>query len=165
MSEVERLRAALRGAIANRAMIYLHVYQAIARRHGEDDAVAILKDAIYARGCEVGRLFGHLEPTDMVGIRDAFMDFLPDHDLLEPDVRRADAGGVDIKFGRCPLKEAWIEAGLPAQDVARLCEIAGVIDNGTFEAAGFAFSAETWKPGEDGCCFLHIRPGGEDAAG
>jgi hypothetical protein len=34
-----------------------------------------------------------------------------------------------------------------------------VVDNGTFEAAGFAFSAKTWQPGDDGCCFLHIRPG------
>ncbi|HEV8587176.1 MAG TPA: hypothetical protein VGT02_19615 [Methylomirabilota bacterium] len=33
------------------------------------------------------------------------------------------------------------------------------VDNGTFEAAGFVFSADTWQPGRDGCCHLHIRPG------
>jgi hypothetical protein len=57
------------------------------------------------------------------------------------------------------LKDAWREAGLPDADVARLCQIAGRIDNGTFEAAGFEFSADTWQPGRDGCCSLHIRPG------
>ncbi len=158
MTEVERLKAALRGAIANRAMVYLHVFQAIAKRHGDDEAAAILKEAIYARGCEIGRLFADVEPTDMAGIRDAFLAFLPDHDLLAPEVH-ADANGVDIKFHRCPLKEAWTEAGLSAPEIARMCEIAGVVDNGTFEAAGFTFSAETWQPGQDGCCFLHIRPG------
>jgi len=159
MAEVQRLKAALRGAFANRAMAYLHFFKAIAKRHGEDEAAEIMKEALYARGCEIGRLFGHVEPTDMEGIRDAFLDFIPDHDLLDPEVRRADAGGVDIKFHRCPLKEAWAEAGLSEPDIAKLCEIASVVDNGTFEGAGFEFSAETWKPGEEGCCFLHIRPG------
>ena len=27
------------------------------------------------------------------------------------------------------------------------------------ESAGFTFSADTWQPGRDGCCHLHIRPG------
>ncbi len=69
------------------------------------------------------------------------------------------AEALDIKFHACPLKEAWQAAGLPEERIATLCRIAGVVDNGTFEAAGFAFSAETWQPGEDGCCFLHVRPG------
>ena len=29
-----------------------------------------------------------------------------------------------------------------------------------FEAAGFEFFADTWQPGGEGCCYLHIRPGG-----
>ena len=70
-----------------------------------------------------------------------------------------DAGGLDIKFHACPLKEAWLEAGMSEAKVAKLCHIAGVVDNGTFEAAGFAFSADTWQPGDEGCCFLHVRPG------
>ena len=38
--------------------------------------------------------------------------FVPDGGrMFEPEVTRADAGGVDIKFHRCPLKEAWLEAG------------------------------------------------------
>jgi hypothetical protein len=45
------------------------------------------------------------------------------------------------------------------EKIATLCRIAGVVDDGTFEAAGFNFSADTWRPGEEGCCFLHIRPG------
>ena len=29
--------------------------------------------------------------------------------------------------------------------------------NGTFEGAGFGFSADTWQPNAEGCCRLHIR--------
>ena len=43
--------------------------------------------------------------------------------------------------------------------MATLCRIAAKVDDGTFESAGFRFSADTWKPGGDGCCCLHIRPG------
>jgi hypothetical protein len=28
-----------------------------------------------------------------------------------------------------------------------------------FEAAGFRFRADTYQPGGEGCCFLHVRPG------
>jgi L-2-amino-thiazoline-4-carboxylic acid hydrolase len=78
---------------------------------------------------------------------------------FQPEVRRCDAGGLDIKFHACPLKEAWQAAGFAPEKIATLCRIAGVVDDGTFAAAGFSFSAETWRPGEEGCCFLHIRPG------
>ena len=72
---------------------------------------------------------------------------------------RCDAEGLDIKFHRCPLKQAWLDAGLPEEEVATLCRIAAQVDNGMFEAAGFRFHADTYQPGGEGCCFLHIRPG------
>ena len=48
---------------------------------------------------------------------------------------------------------------MPEADIATLCHVAGRIDDATFEAAGFAFHADTWRPGGEGCCYLHIRPG------
>ena len=45
------------------------------------------------------------------------------------------------------------------KEVAKLCRIAATVDNGTFEGAGFKFHADTWEPGREGCCHLHIRPG------
>ena len=101
-------------------------------------------------------------PRDIAGLRAAFIAFIPDGGrVFEPEVKRCDAGGLDIKFHACPLKEAWLGAGMSEEKVAGLCSIAGVVDNGTFEAAGFDFHADTWRPGDEGCCFLHIRPKGE----
>ena len=59
----------------------------------------------------------------------------------------------------CPLKQAWLDAGLAEEEVAALCRVAAQVDSGLFEAAGFRFHAETYRPGGEGCCFLHVRPG------
>ena len=56
------------------------------------------------------------------------------------EVLRCDAGGVDIKFHRCPLREAWQEAGLSDEDTAKICAIAARVDNGTFEGPALSFS-------------------------
>ena len=96
----------------------------------------------------------------MAGLRDAFVAMIPDEGrMFAAKVERCDAAALDIKLQRCPLKDAWLEAEVPEADVARLCAIARRVDNGTFEAAGFEFWADTWQPGRDGCCHLHIRPG------
>jgi hypothetical protein len=52
-----------------------------------------------------------------------------------------------------------LDAGLPEAEVAALCRVAAEVDRGLFEAAGFRFQADTYRPGSEGCCFLHVRPG------
>ena len=159
MSE-NALRKQLYASFRNRAMMYYHIFEELEGEVGAERAGEILKRAIYKRGLEVGKSLAKYAPADLSGLRDAFLGFIPDGGkMFEPEVERCDSGGLDIKFGRCPLKEAWQEAGLPGEEVARMCEIAARVDNGTFEGAGFAFSADTWKPDGDGCCHLHIRPG------
>jgi L-2-amino-thiazoline-4-carboxylic acid hydrolase len=159
-SAEQDLRRQLKEAHMSRAMVYAAFYEALAERCGADLAEEVMKQAIYRRGLEIGRRFASFGPDDLAGLCAAFLDFVPDQGrLFQPEVRRADDQALDIKFHACPLKEAWQAAGLSDARIATLCRIAGVVDNGTFEAAGFAFSAETWQPGVEGCCFLHIRPG------
>ncbi len=119
-----------------------------------------MKRAIYRRGEQVGRIFAPHCPGDMGGLRDAFLRSIPgDDEFFAPEVERRDGSGLDIKVHRCPLLEAWQEAGVPEDDVAKIAVIAGFIDNGTFEGAGFQIHSETWVPGQEGCCCLRIRPG------
>ncbi len=159
MSE-ESLRAQLDAQIRNRALIYLTTYDALAAELGPERAEALMRRAIYARGCQVADALKGFAPGDMKGLRDAFLKMVPDEGrAFAPDVRRCDEGGLDIKFGKCPLKSAWQDAGVDDAKLEILCRIGGVVDNGTFEEAGFSFSADTWTPGDPGCCFLHIRPG------
>ncbi|WP_119418553.1 L-2-amino-thiazoline-4-carboxylic acid hydrolase [Desertibaculum subflavum] len=159
MSE-ETLRRDLRAAFANRAMLYWSIYRSLAAALGSDQAEALLSAGIRARGAEVSGVLAAHAPGDMPGLRDAFLGTIADQGrMFQPEVVRCDAGHLDIDFHRCPLKETWVEAGLPPDTVARLCRIAGKIDNGMFETAGFTFTSETWAPGRDGCCRLRVRPG------
>ena len=160
MADDERLRGELYAAFRNRAMMYWHIFAELRRALGEQQAAGLLSRAIEARGREIGRPFARYGPADLPGLRDAFVAGIPDGGrMFAPRVDRCDADGLDIKLQRCPLKDAWQEAGVAPVDIAALCRIAGRVDNGTFEAAGFEFSADTWQPGGDGCCHLHIRPG------
>jgi len=66
--------------------------------------------------------------------------------MFAPEVARCDADGLDIKFQRCPLQQAWLDADLAPEDVATLCRIAAQVDSGMFEAGGFRFHADTYRP-------------------
>jgi hypothetical protein len=155
----DSLRQAVYGAFKNRALMYWHIFRELRTELGEARASEIMGRAIYTRGTEIGRQFARFAPDDLAGLRDAFVGGVPDEGrMFAPNVLRCDAGGLDIALMRCPLQDAWREAGIPEADIATLCRIAGRVDNGTFESAGFAFSAETWQPGRAGCCHLHIRP-------
>ena len=160
MTDAERLRRDLYAAFKNRALMYWHMFDELRKALGEPQATALMARAIEARGREIGRQFSRYGPADLTGLRDAFVGGVPDAGrMFAPRVDRCDATALDITLQRCPLKEAWQEAGVADADTAALCRIAGRVDNGTFEAAGFEFSADTWQPGRDGCCHLHVRPG------
>ncbi len=161
MSE-EALRQQLYDSFKNRAILYYLIFDEMRRELGAERAEAIMGRAIYKRGVEKAAKFVRFAPKDLEGLKESFLSGIPDDGhMFEPEVLRSDPQGLDIKFHRCPLREAWMEAGLPEEDVATLCRIAARIDNGNFEGAGFAFHADTWQPGGEGCCYLHIRPGSE----
>jgi hypothetical protein len=166
MPQADQLREQLYDSFKNRAILYWEIFEELRREVGDDRAEEILKRAIYRRGAEKGKKLAAYAPGDLAGLREAFLSGIPDDGLMfTPEVLRADAEALDIKFHRCPLREAWQESGLPDAEVATLCRIAARIDNGTFEAAGFNFWADTWQPGGEGCCLLHIRPGDTKSKG
>jgi hypothetical protein len=160
MSE-EQLRTQLYDAFKNRAIIYYLIFDELRMELGEGRAEELMGRAIYRRGQQRGQeKYAQFAPNDLAGLKAAFLGGLADEGkMFQPEVLRDDAHALDIKFHDCPLRKTWQEAGLPDEDVATLCRIASQIDDGAFEAAGFGFSAETWQPGGEGCCLLHIRTG------
>jgi hypothetical protein len=155
------LREQLYDSFKNRAMIYYLIYDELRSELGAERAEAILSRAIYRRGTEKGReKYSKYAPKDLSGLQKAFLGGIADEGrMFQPELIRADASELDIKFHGCPLRDAWKEAGLPEEEVAALCRIAARIDYGTFEGAGFKFHADTYQPNGEGCCRLHIRPG------
>jgi predicted ArsR family transcriptional regulator len=159
MSERD-LREQLYNSFKHRALLYYLIFDELRSEIGEQKATEVLERAIRRRGQQIGKQFAVHGPDDLEGLRDAFLDIIPDQGhMFSPEVMRCDQDCLEITLRTCPLKDAWQEAGLDESEVATLCRIAAAIDLGTFEAAGFAFAAETWRPGRDGCCHLQIRPG------
>lgn len=144
----------------NRALIYLEMYDVLAEELGAGRAEVLLTKAIYRRGRSAGAALAKFGPGDLAGLRAAFLAGVPGgKELFQPEVRRDDGERLEIQLHGCPLKDAWREAGLADDKVETLCRIAGAVDKGLFEGAGFKFENRTWAPGAEGCCFLSIRRG------
>lgn len=156
----ERLAAELEDAFRNRALLYLNLWRELSAELGPEKAEAALGRAIYARGKEVAEAhYGRFGPKDARAVADAFLAASPNGGTMYPtDVTRRDDGSVSIFVRRCPLKDAWRDAGVDDPTLATLCRIAGRFDNGLFETTGVGFASETWCAGREGCCTLHLRP-------
>lgn len=150
----------LRNAFKSRALVYAAMYEEMAAEFGADKAREVCKRAIYKRGQAIAGHFAPHAPADLGGLKETFLEFIPQaRQLFAPEVVQCTENELEIQFHRCPLKEAWVEAGYEGAALANLCDIGGVVDYGTFEKAGFTLQSDTWQPGRDGCCRLHIRPG------
>ena len=156
----ERLRQELRSAFQNRAILYYLIFDELREEIGAERAEKLMKRAVYRRGEQIGERFVRFGPRDLEGLKGAFLAGVPDEGrLFDPHVQRCSEDRLDIQLESCPLKEAWEKLGLSEADRITMCRIAGEIDKGTFEAAGFRFDPDTWQPGRSGCCHLHILPG------
>ena len=144
----------------NRALVYMEMYDVLAEDLGEHRAEALLTRAIYRRGRSMGKSFAKYGPADLDGLREAFLGSVPGGtEIFQPEVLKQEDAALEIQLHGCPLKDAWREAGLPEDKVATLCRIAGAVDKGLFEGAGFKIENRTWTPGAKGCCFLRIERG------
>jgi hypothetical protein len=153
-------KAQLVSQMKNRALVYKEMYDVLCEQLGAQKAEALLTEAIYRRGRAMGAAFKDYAPGDLAGLCGAFLAAVPGgSEIFAPEVLRRDAQKLEIQLHGCPLKDAWREAGLPEDKVATLCRIAGAVDKGLFEGAGFTFANRTWTPGAKGCCFLSIQPG------
>ncbi|MBU06007.1 MAG: hypothetical protein CL877_08685 [Dehalococcoidales bacterium] len=154
MSEKE-MHEDLRNANANRAVLYYLIYDEMRKVTGQEEAIKVMKKAIYRRGVEMSEAIKQYAPSDL----QALGQFHLTHSagggaLFNPEIQRHDTDAFEVLNTTCPLKQAWIDYGLSDEDVALMCDIGSAIDYGKFEGAGFKFECDTWKPGKRGCCTL-----------
>lgn len=152
----EKLAAELDAAFRNRADLYRLMLEELSAELGDEKAEEILVRAIEKRGQEVAAIaFADFGPNDARAIGEAFLAVSPDGGRMYPtDVERSDKH-IAFKVKRCPLKDAWVEAGIGDERLTALCRIAGAFDRGLFEATGIRFDNVTWSPGHGtGCCHI-----------
>jgi len=149
-------QGALYEANKERALIYLAIFREIQKRHGEEEAIDVIRTALIKRGQEFGDTLKQFAPRDFRGLCDSFA-YVPDGGkMFAPEEIRCDESGLELKMQKCPLKEAWQSAGVSDEELKILLKCASAMDVGTMAAAGFALKIRTWKPGEEGCCYLKI---------
>ena len=161
----ESLRWELEEAFRNRAHLYRLLLDELEAEIGPDRAEAVLARALDRRGREIAAVVFRDCPPDPESVAERFLSVSPDGGRMYPhEVERRD-GAVTIRVRRCPLKDAWMEAGLPSGRVAALCRLAGVFDRGLFEAAGLSFANRTWTEARGGgCCWITLAPTGTTVA-
>lgn len=157
MTDVEQLRLELAAAFANRADLYRLLRAALTRELGRERAEAMLAGVLEERGREVARNLFAGVPAEAHAVADRFLSVSPDGGRLYPHEVERTPASCTIRVHSCPLKEAWMAAGLPDQDTADLCRLAGAFDRGLFEAAGVEFANQTWtKTRGAGCCWITL---------
>jgi hypothetical protein len=157
-ARADRLSRELEAAFRNRADLYRLLLDELTTEIGAETAEAVLIRAIEKRGREVAALaFAEFGPNDAREIGEAFLSVSPDDGRMYPtDVERSDRS-IAFQVRRCPLKDAWVEAGVGEDKLATLCRIAGAFDRGLFEATGIRFENVTWTPGHGiGCCYIRL---------
>jgi hypothetical protein len=148
------------GAMKMRAQMYYHIFCEMREEIGEQRATEVMKKGIIKGGKGAAEKFSKFAPSDLQGLKDAFLDWIPaDGSMFSPEVVQCDDEDLVIQFHSCPLKEAYEEMGLDDEEKEKILAIAAAIDGGLFGGAGFEFSSTTWSPGQSGCCRLHIKPG------
>ncbi|MER9677202.1 L-2-amino-thiazoline-4-carboxylic acid hydrolase [Mesorhizobium sp. M0208] len=157
-ARAEKPSRELDSAFRNRADLYRLLLDELTAEVGAEKAEAIMIRTIDRRGREVAAAaFADFGPNDAPAIGEAFLAVSPDGGRMYPtDVERG-PDRIAFKVRRCPLKDAWVEAGVDDEKLATLCRIAGAFDSGLFEATGVRFDNVTWTPGHGfGCCHIAL---------
>jgi len=163
-ARAQKLARELESAFRNRADLYRLFLDELTGEMGAERAEALMIRAVEQRGREVAAAaFAGFGANDARAIGEAFLAVSPDDGRMYPTEVERGTDRIAFKVKRCPLKDAWVEAGVGEEKLATLCRIAGAFDRGLFEATGVRFTNVTWTPGHgDGCC--HICLTDRDAA-
>jgi len=155
-ARAEKLSRELDAAFRNRADLYRLFHDELEAALGPGEAEAIMVRAIEKRGREVAEVaFADFGPNDARAVGEAFLSISPDDGSMYPTEVERDDHRIAFRVKRCPLKDAWVEAGVSDDKLAVLCRIAGAFDRGLFEATGVRFDNITWTPGHgSGCCHI-----------
>jgi hypothetical protein len=147
----------LKNEVKNRARIYAHIYRELSREIGRERAVEVLKRALYARGTEKGlELAAKIPEPDLDKLAAAFVEGNADMDAFGHEIVRREIDYVLLRLNRCPLVEAWSEAGISTEDQRTLCDIAYQVDFGKFETAGYKLAFKCRIADACKTCDLHL---------
>jgi len=158
--ELARARAETRAAFENRALMYVYLFEEMSAEVGRERAIDVMKHAIRKRGFEVGKKYcAAAEEGDLEAVAVIFCEGSPcAGELFTPGVEESSDGRIVLRMESCPLVDAWAKAGLSAEEIDTMCEIAAAVDEGTFESAGLELTFLERQAQPDGVrCLLELK--------
>jgi hypothetical protein len=128
-----------RNAIEHRATWMGLSYEA-AKESGVDGE-QILRSAIAQTGCLHGGLIKEKlsEPGKLNEFADIFLTPLGIK-TFEMEIQTRTEDNLEICFHYCPLVAGWLKAGIPVEDIPKLCDIAMDGDRNIAQTVGVGFS-------------------------
>ena len=143
-------------AIKERGYVYLLMFREIEKRYSKEEAISVMRNVSRAQGISSGQSMGHLAPRNFKGMCQAWVMSPDEGKTFQPDVRKLDDTGLEVKMMSCPIKDAWTDAGCTDEEVCTLLYCASAYDEAAIETAGFNCEIELWSPGKSGCCLTRI---------
>jgi hypothetical protein len=140
-----------RNAIEHRAAWMGLSYEA-AKESGVDGE-QILRSAVAQTGCLHGVLVKDKlsEPVKLNEFADIFLTSVGIK-TFEMEIKTKTENSLEIRFHYCPLVSGWLKAGIPAEDIPKLCDIAMDGDRNIAKTVGVGFSlGETIAAGDHVC--------------
>lgn len=148
---------ALKNEIKNRALIYYRIYQQLSAQLGSAEAVRLMGRGIYQRGRDKGEPLGaKIGEPDLVRLAEAFAAGGDAMDAFEREVVEAGDTRAVLRLTRCPLVDAWDEAGLSQEEKTTMCDIACQVDFGKFEGAGYSLKFRCRIADGDDTCDMEL---------
>jgi hypothetical protein len=113
----------------------------------------LIGKAVYERGKDKGEQLGEkIGAPDLVRLAGVFAEGRSRMDAFERQVVEVGDTRAVLRLTKCPLVEAWDEAGLSPEEKATMCDIACQVDFGKFEGAGYRLKFRCRiADGEDTC--------------
>ncbi len=129
---------ALIDEVKNRALIYREIYLQLSAELGSEEAIRLMGKAVNERGRAKGeQLARTIGEPDFARLAHAFMEGKNEMDAFGHQIVEVTGTRAVLRLTRCPLVEAWDEAGLSPDEKTTMCNIACRVDYGKFEAAGY----------------------------
>ena len=129
---------ALEDEIKNRALIYRDIYLQLSAELGAERATRLMGQAVYERGKAKGeQLRNRIGEPDLARLASTVMEGKNEMDAFGHQVVEVSDTRAVLRLTRCPLVEAWDEAGLSPDEKRTMCDIACQVDFGKFEGAGY----------------------------
>ena len=140
-----------RNAIEHRATWMGLSYEA-AKESGVDGE-QILRSAVAQTGCLHGTFIKEKlsEPVKLNEFADIFLTSVGIN-TFEMKVKTKTENTLEIRFHYCPLVSGWLKAGIPVEDIPKLCDIAMDGDRNIAKTVGVGFSlGKTIAAGNHSC--------------